>query len=437
MSSFQKELLTSILLIGAVVGALFAGKIADRIGRRPTVLGTATLFVAGVLLAAFSPSYEVLLVARVVIGVAVGSSSMVVPPYIGETAPPRIRGALVSFNQLAITLGILVSFLVDYGLASSQNWRLMFGLASVPAILMFVGMLFQHESPHWLVSQGREHEARVVLEQVREKSDIDAEIAEVRGLSEHKSTTRDLLNPAVRHALTIGVALAVFQQATGINTIIYYAPTLLSSAGFGHSAALLANVVIGIVNVGMTVVAIWLLDRTGRRPLLLTGTAGMAVGMMIVGLTFLIGGSHLHGAGAYVAIVGLLIYTGSFAVGLGPVFWLLISEIYPVKIRGRAMSVATIANWGTNFVVTISFLTLLAAIGDDGTFFLFGSLTLMALVYFYRQVPETKHRSLPQIESDLGLPHGAMGEVVSSAYQGGELMEGDHRRTRQARGCAE
>jgi sugar porter (SP) family MFS transporter len=404
LTSFDKELLTSILLIGALAGALAAGKIADRVGRRPTVLGTAALFVAGVMIAAFSPSFAVLVGARVIIGLAVGSASMVVPLYIGEVAPPRVRGALVSFNQLAITSGILASYLVDYGLASSQNWRLMFGLAAVPAILMFTGMLFQHESPHWLVAQGREDEARKVLLRVRGEGDIDAEIAEVRDLSERNSSFREVLSPAVRHVMIIGVTLAVFQQITGINTIIYYAPTLLKSAGLGSSAALLANVVNGAVNVGMTIVAIRLLDRTGRRPLLLGGTAGMAAGMIVVALTFLLGGDQLHGAAAYIAIAGLLIYTGSFAIGLGPVFWLLISEIYPVKIRGQAMSVATMANWGANFVVTISFLTLLGAIGNAGTFFLFAGLSIVAVVYFQRQVPETRNRSLQDIERDLGLP---------------------------------
>jgi sugar porter (SP) family MFS transporter len=403
LTSFDKELLTSILLIGALIGALVAGRIADRVGRRPTVLGTAALFVAGVMLAAFSPSYGVLVGARVVIGLAVGSASMVVPLYIGELVPPRVRGGLVSFNQLALTSGILVSYLVDYGLASSENWRLMFGLAAIPAILMFTGMLFQRESPHWLIAQGREDEAREVLRRVREGG-IDAEIAEVRELSARRSSFREVLAPGMRHVMVIGVALAVFQQITGINTIIYYAPTLLSSAGLGNSAALLANVVNGAVNVGMTIVAIRLLDRTGRRPLLLGGTAGMAVGMIVVALTFAIGGSQLRDAAAYIAIAGLLIYTGSFAIGLGPVFWLLISEIYPVRIRGQAMSVATMANWGANFVVTISFLTLLSAIGNAGTFFLFAGLSIVALVYFQRQVPETKNRSLQDIERDLDLP---------------------------------
>ena len=413
LTSFDKELLTSILLIGALAGALAAGKIADRVGRRPTVLGTAALFVAGVMLAAFSPSYAVLVGARVVIGLAVGSASMVVPLYIGEVAPPRVRGALVSFNQLAITSGILISYLVDYGLSSSQNWRLMFGLAAIPAILMFTGMLFQHESPHWLVAQGREDEARKVLHRVRGEADIDAEIAEVRELSERNSSFREVLSPAVRHVMIIGVTLAVFQQITGINTIIYYAPTLLKSAGLGSSAALLANVVNGAVNVAMTIVAIRLLDRTGRRPLLLGGTAGMAAGMVVVALTFLLGGDQLHGGTAYIAIAGLLIYTGSFAIGLGPVFWLLISEIYPVKIRGQAMSVATMANWGANFVVTISFLTLLGAIGNAGTFFLFGGLSIVAVVYFQRQVPETKNRSLQDIERELDLPRGAIDDTAA------------------------
>ncbi len=414
LSSVDKEVLTSALLVGAAIGAFAAGHVADRIGRRPTVLGTAAVFTLGVLLAAASPSYGVLVVARVVIGLAVGAASMVVPLYIGETAPPRMRGALVSFNQLAITIGILVSYLVDYGLSDSGNWRLMFGLAAIPAILMFVGMLFQHESPHWLVGQGRVDQARAALRRVRSGEDIEAEIHEVSELSGRRTSARELLEPRVRRVLAIGVTLAVFQQVTGINTIIYYAPTLLSGAGLGNSAALLANVAVGVVNVGMTVVAIWLLDRTGRRPLLLAGTSGMAVGMVMIALTFLLGGSPLRGATAILAVVALLVYTGSFAVGMGPVFWLLISEIYPVKIRGQAMSVATIGNWAANFLVAVSFLTLLGTLGNAGTFFLFGGLTLLALAFVNRYVPETKNRTLPEIERDLGLPQGVMAERTSA-----------------------
>jgi sugar porter (SP) family MFS transporter len=415
LSSFQQELVTSLLLVGAVGGALGAGRVADRIGRRKAVLITAAIFVLGVLLAALTPSYPVLLVARVVIGVAVGSASMIVPLYIGEVVPPRFRGGFVSFNQLAITSGILVSYLVDYGLSSSQNWRLMFGLAAIPAILLFAGMLFQQESPHWLITKGREDEARAVLARVRETGEIDAEIAEVREVSQRQSGVRELLAPKIRPLLMVGVLLAVFQQITGINTIIYYAPSLLQGAGFGNSAALLANVVNGAINVIMTIVAVWLLDRVGRRPLLLTGTAGMAIGMIVAALSFL-GGSHLTGTLAIVAVIGLFFYTGSFAIGLGPVFWLLIAEIYPLKIRGAAMSVATMANWGANFVVTISFLTLLNAVGGVGTFFLFGGLTLVALTYFWRKVPETKGRSLQEIERDLAVEPGAVDAVPAAGH---------------------
>jgi sugar porter (SP) family MFS transporter len=400
LSSFQKELVTSLLLVGAMVGALIAGRVADRIGRRPTVLATAVLFVLGVLGAAFAPGFGFLIAMRFVIGLAVGSASMVVPLYIAESAPPQIRGALVSFNQLAITSGILTSYLADYWLASTQNWRLMFGLAAIPAAALFAGVFFQRESPHWLIAQGREDEARDVLRRVRVATDIDAEIDEVRELSEREANWRELLDPAVRPALTVGVLLAVFQQVTGINTIIYYAPTLLHGAGLGNSAALLANVGNGAVNVGMTVVAIRLLDRVGRRPLLLCGTAGMAVALIAMAVCFL-GTDQLSGTAAIVAIGALLVYTASFAIGLGPVFWLLISEIYPVRVRGQAMSVATIANWGANFVVTISFLTLLGAIHGSGTFFLFAALTVSALVYFHANVPETKNRSLQEIERDL------------------------------------
>jgi sugar porter (SP) family MFS transporter len=401
LSSFEQELVTSLLLVGAAVGALFAGRIADRVGRRLTVLGTALIFIVGVLLAAFTPTFPVLLVARIVIGLAVGAASMVVPLYIGEVAPPRIRGALVSMNQLAITSGILVSYLADYWLADTKSWRLMFGLAAIPAVLLFAGMVFQAESPHWLVMRGRDAEARRVLSRLRAPEEIEPEIAEVHRVAElEQLRTRDLLGAKLRPMLAVGVLLAIFQQVTGINTVIYYAPTLLQSAGFGTNGALLANVVNGGVNVIMTIIAIRLLDRVGRRTLLLAGTTGMAVGMFLTAFSFS-AGEQLHGARAVTAILGLLIYTGSFAVGLGPVFWLLIAEIYPLTIRGAAMSVATIANWAANFVVTISFLTIKNAIGGMGVFLLFGSLTVVALLYFWRKVPETKGKSLQELEQEL------------------------------------
>jgi sugar porter (SP) family MFS transporter len=401
LSAFDKELVTSLLLVGAAVGALFAGRLADRVGRRPTILITAAVFVAGVLGAAFAPWFGFLVGMRFLIGLSVGAASMTVPLYIGELAPARFRGALVSFNQLAVTFGILVSYLVDYGLAASRNWRLMFGLAAIPAVLLFIGALLRPESPHWLITKGREEEARGILRHFRDEGEIEAEVAEVKSVSGRDERLRQLWSPRWRKVVVLGVALAIFQQVTGINTVIYYAPTLLHGAGLGSSAALLANVGVGGINVAMTVVAIWLIDKVGRRPLLLSGTTGMALGLLALAIVFGVGGSTLHGAGAIVAIVALLGYTGSFAIGLGPVFWLMIAEVYPAKVRGPAMSVATIANWAANFVVTISFLTLLGAIRGTGTFLLFAFLTVVAVAYFHRRVPETKNLTLQNIEHSI------------------------------------
>lgn len=401
LSSFRQELVTSMLLVGAAAGAFAAGRIADRIGRKKTLMISVLLFIAGVLLAAECPTYILLLVGRVTVGLAIGSISTVVPLYIGELAPTRQRGALVSLNQLALSIGILTAYLVDYGLSGSGDWRLMFGLAVVPSVGLLAGILFLRESPHWLIRQGREDEARAALARVRTPSEIEPEIAAVHAVSmRQQAGARATLSSAVRPLLVLGVLLAVFQQVTGINSVLYYAPSLLHGAGFGHSDALLANVVNGVVSVGMTGLAIWLLDRVGRRPLLITGTAGMAAGMAITALSFL-AGRQLTGTLAIVALAGLVIYTGSFAVGMGPVFWLLIAEIYPLTVRGAAMSVATLANWAANFVVTISFLTLVGAFGGHWVFFLFAFLTLVALAYFYRAVPETKGRSLEDIERGL------------------------------------
>jgi sugar porter (SP) family MFS transporter len=399
LSSFDKELVTGLLLVGAAVGAMGSGRLADTIGRRSVILVTAAVFVIGVLGAALSPTFWFLVVTRFVIGLAVGSASMAVPLYISEVAPPRVRGALVSFNQLALTAGILMSFLVDYALSSSADWRLMFGLATIPGVLLFLGMLTQAESPVWLVTHGRIADARKVLVRVRSTDhDIDGEIDDITSLSNRSASYRELLAPDVRKLVGVGVLLAIFQQVTGINTVIYYAPTLLHQAGFGNSASLLANVGNGIVNVAMTIVAIWLIDKVGRRALLLGGTAGMAIALLVVAVTFTAGGSTLGHTASIIAVVSLAIYTGSFAIGLGPVFWLLISEIYPARIRGKSMSIATMANWGANFVVAVSFLTLLNVISNAGTFLLMGALSLLAVTYFWRKVPETRGMSLEEIE---------------------------------------
>jgi sugar porter (SP) family MFS transporter len=399
---FRKGVITSALLLGAALGAFLAGRLSDRLGRKRLILLTAATFVVGIAGAALSPGAVVLVLFRVIIGLGVGSASVTVPLYIGELAPPHIRGALVSLNQLAITLGILISQLIAYFLTTTGQWRTMIALAIIPSLVLGFGMLRQPESPAWLVEKEREDEARQILTQVRDRpEDVDAEINEVQTVAREREGVSALFGRGVRPALIIGVALAVIQQITGINTVIYYAPTLLESAGLGQHAAIGGTVIVGLINVLLTLVAIRLLDRVGRRPLLLGGSAGMIVGLVVLAISFIGQGDHITHVHAGIAIAALCLYVGSFAIGLGPVFWLLISEIYPLRVRGSAMSLAGVANWLANFLVAISYLSILSAAGRPATFFGLAAITLVSFLYMRSQVPETKGRSLSEIEMDI------------------------------------
>lgn len=398
---FLQGTVVSILLVGAAVGALVAGRVADTLGRRRAIIATSLVFVVGLLLSIVAPAFWVLLVSRFLIGVGVGSASFVVPVYIGEIAPPERRGALVSLNQLSVTIGILVSQLVAYFLAGSGDWRISVGLALLPAVVLGLGMIREPESPAWLVRQGRDDEAREVLRTLRDSEEaITEEIDDIRGTAteEEKGQKRSLLAPKLRPALVLGVTLAIVQQITGVNTVIYFAPTVLENAGLGAQAALLALLVVGLTNVVMTIVAIKVIDRVGRRALLIWGMSGMVLGLAGLAIAFLF---DIAGAGAIVTTVVLAFYVGSFAVSLGPVVWLLISEIFPLAVRGRASSVATMANWVANFVVAVSYLSIISAIGETATFGVYAVITVLSLVYVVKAVPETKNRSLADIEREL------------------------------------
>ncbi len=415
-SPFSKGLVVSVLLLGAAVGALVAGKLADLLGRKRLVLLTSATFVVGIAVASLAPALWVLLAGRFVIGMGVGAASFGVPLYISELAPPARRGGLVSFNQLCITLGILVSQLVAYVLAQQGDWRVSTGLAVLPAVVLGLGVLGEPESPAWLVRQGREDEARDVLHRVRgPEDDVEAELAEIRDLADEESRTSvsELFGPKVRPALVVGVALAVVQQVTGVNTVIYFAPTVLEQAGLGTGAALLAFCVVGAVNVALTLVAIRLLDRVGRRPLLLWGSSGMVVGLTALGLLF-VGGVN-GTTEAVLATAALCFYIGSFAIGLGPVFWLLVGELFPLRVRGQAASVATMTNWAANLAVAVSYLSVIAAIGAPATFWTYAAITVLSVIYMVRAVPETKGRSLSEIERDLGGRGAAAPPAVRTA----------------------
>ena len=399
LSTGLEEIVVSSVLLGALIGAVIGGKLTDRFGRRKVIIITAVIFALGAVATALAPTVAWLIVGRIIVGAAIGVASFVTPLYISEVSPDNIRGKLVSFNQLAITVGIVVSYLIGYVLSKGGDWRMMFALAAVPASILAIGMLFMPASPRWLASHSMIDKARSVLKRIRGTADIDKEMQGIQeSLSQQSGHWSELLNPLVKPAVIVGIGLAILQQVTGINTVIYYAPTIFQFAGFkSASSAILATVGVGIINMLMTIVAMQLLDKVGRRPLLLTGIAGMVLSLGGLGFAFHL--PHLSGILGWVAAGSLMLYVGSFAIGMGPVFWLLISEIYPLKIRGRAMSIATVANWGANFIVALIFLTMVKVLGRPGTFWAYAIVGIIAWIFSYFLVPETKGRSLEYIES--------------------------------------
>ena len=401
LTTFALEVIVSGVLAGAAAGALLGGRMADLFGRRRLLIVTAIIFGLGGLACAAATSTAILIVGRIVVGLGIGLSSGTVPVYISEVSPADARGWQVSLFQLAITVGILLAYVVDYAFAAIQGWRWMFGLAVVPAAIFGLGMVFLPESPRWLAAHGHVDRARAMLARIRGTSDVDIEMREiVEGIErdqDRHGRLSDLFAPSLRPALIVGIGLAVFQQVTGINTVIYYAPLIIQSSGISSaSGAILATAGIGVVNVLMTIVAMWLIDRMGRRPLLLTGIAGMVITLGVLGLAFHMAGRT--GALAWLAVVSMMVYVASFAISLGPIFWLLISEIYPLKIRSSAEGLAAAFNWGSNLLVSLTFLTLLQMMGPTRTFWLYGAFAIAAWVFSYYQVPETKGRTLEEIE---------------------------------------
>jgi MFS transporter, SP family, galactose:H+ symporter len=401
LTTFPQELVVSMVLLGATIGAFTGGRFADRFGRRVTLIGTSIVFIAGAIICASAPSFAILVAGRVVVGLGIGLASTTVPVYISEVSPPAARGWQVSLFQLAITIGILAAYLVDYAFAKSEAWRWMLGLAAAPGAILGTGMLFLPESPRWLARYSHPESARAVLVRIRGTQEVESELRDILeslAHAEERDAWSGLLHRTVRPALIVGIGLAIFQQVTGINTVIYYAPTIIQSAGLpSASAAILATVGIGLVNVLMTIVAMWLIDRVGRRPLLLTGIAGMIVSLGVLGLVFRSGAQNA--ATVRVAVITLMAYVTFFAISLGPIFWLLIAEIYPLKIRGQAEGTAAGMNWISNLLVSITFLSLVELIGLARTFWLYGLLGIGALVFCYYLVPETKGRSLEEIEA--------------------------------------
>ncbi|MHB1293550.1 MAG: sugar porter family MFS transporter [Anaerolineae bacterium] len=393
LTGLREGILMSAALCGAAVGAAAAGALTDGWGRRRALILAAAVYLVGALGAALAPSLPLLVAARLAVGMGIGLATLAAPLYIAEIAPIAQRGRLVAYTQIALACGIVSAYLVALALSGSANWRAMLGLAGLPAAALALGMWRMPASPRWLVARGRLPEAREVLHTLRNANDVGAELAEIRATLVPQGFWRDLMAPSLRPALIVGLGLAVFQQATGSNAVAYYTPTIVQAAGLSAApAALLATLGISLVNLTMTVIAQRLVDRVGRRRLLLTSLAGMVVALVLLGAAF-----ALPAPQATLALGGLVLYVGSFVLGLAPVFWLLIAEIYPLAVRARAMGLAAVLNWITSLLVTLTFVSLASALGRAGAFWLYAAVGVAAWLFSWRLAPETRGQSLEQL----------------------------------------
>jgi sugar porter (SP) family MFS transporter len=394
LTDAQTEIAASSLLLGCVVGASLAAFTSDRFGRKRVLLAAAALFTVSSLGSALPRDLTQFVIARVIGGLAIGIASTLSPLYIAEISPAKSRGLMVSLNQLAIVIGILLSYSVNYLLtgAGPANWRWMFASAAVPSICFLIALLFISESPRWLVQKGREREAEHFLSQMVGSEAASIEIKAIQDTLAEEGG--NLLDPDFRKPLVVAILIALFSQFTGINTIIYYG-SLVFLEHVPHqtaTTALWANVMIGAINFIATLVGMALIDRAGRKPLLMSAFAGMALSLVSVSAAI-----HFRASGLLV-LVFVLIYVACFAVGIGTGTWVMMSEICPARIRGRAMSIATIFLWCGTLLVTLTFLSLVRVLTAPGTFLLYAVVSMAAFIFVWRLVPETKGRTLEEID---------------------------------------
>jgi MFS transporter, SP family, galactose:H+ symporter len=392
-----QEFTIAVVLIGCIGGAAVAGSTADWIGRRWTLFAAGVIFLVGAIGSAVAPDETILLISRLVVGVGIGFSSVVAPLYISEVAPAEVRGALVSLYQFAITIGILGAYIVDYVLAAKGDWRLMLGIAVVPSLILIFGMLAMPESPRYLFKVGKDALARLDLQRIHGAAEAATEEKSILDILKVKSAGFEAFkNPAIRFALFIGISLAVLQQVTGINTVIYYGPQIFKLAGVSSDqASILAQALVGTVNCLMTLVAIFLVDRLGRKPLLYAGLTGMFIALAALAFSF--AQPHLSGSLSTIALGSMMLYVGCFAFSLGPIVWILISEIFPLQVRGLGMSLSTLSNWVGNYVVSAYFLTMITKLGTPLTFATYAFLCIVTIVFVRAVVPETKRELLENI----------------------------------------
>lgn len=394
--------LVSSVLIGAVIGAATNGILADIFGRKKIIMATAVIFILGSILCAFAPNVYVLILSRIFVGFAVGIVNFVVPLYLSEVSPKNLRGTLVSLYQWAITAGILFSYFINAVFAQAvYNWRWMLFAGVVPGFVLFIGMCFMSDTPRWLVSKNRDDEAKKVFSKIEPDIEPEKEIAEIKEtLVDNRQEKTFRLKKWMIMPFVVGIGIMFAQICTGINTIIYYAPTIFKTAGFDSNlTAIYATTGIGVVNFIMTIVAVFFTDRIGRKPLLYFGLTGVMLSLFALGTSFAFAGV-LGSSLKWVAVGSLVTYIICFAMSLGPIGWILVSEVFPLRIRGIAMSVCTVSNFAFNFFVVGSFPVLLHRIGGAWTFWIFGIVSILCIIFVYFFVPETKGISLEQIESN-------------------------------------
>lgn len=404
LADTTQGILVSSVLIGAVIGAATNGILADMFGRKKIIMATAVIFTLGSIMCAFAPNIFVLIASRIFVGFAVGVVNFVVPLYLSEISPKHLRGTLVSLYQWAITAGILFSYFINAVFAHAvYNWRWMLFAGVIPGIVLFVGMCFMHDTPRWLVSKKRDEEAKIAFKKIEPEVDTEKEIEDIRKTILNEGTKSDKkfrLKKWMIMPFVVGIGIMFAQICTGINTIIYYAPTIFKNAGFeSNITAIYATTGIGVINFLMTIVALFFTDKLGRKPLLYFGLTGVMLSLIALGCGFAFAdffGDNLK----WVTVGSLVIYIICFAMSLGPIGWILVSEVFPLRIRGVAMSICTVSNFAFNFFVVSSFPILLHRIGGAWTFGGFGIVSLLCIVFVYFCVPETKGISLETIESN-------------------------------------
>lgn len=353
----------------------------------------------------YAPDIRVLIVMRILIGFAIGITSFVVPMYIAEVSPMKKRGALVTLNQLMITIGILVSYITDYWLSDDNNtasWRYMFAIGFIPAVVLLIGMCFLPETPRWLISRGRVKEGKAVLEKIEDPVQFDQTFKELQEdvafAKENKMTAREITKPWLRPALIITIGIFFFQQFSGVNTIIYYSPIIFQMAGVvSNTASIIPAIIIGGVNVLACFVSVLLLDKAGRRKLYKVGISGMIPSLALLGACFYFK-EALGASLPYLAVASIVLYIIFIAISLAPLGWLLISEVFPLSVRGIGMSIGSLAHWGFNAIIAFTFLKLINGIGIASTFWLYSGICLVGLIWGYYYIPETKGKSLEEIE---------------------------------------